>query len=206
MLRRYVRADSTYLEIGPGDCALAIEIARRARMVYAIDVSREIAGDINLPRNLELLLSDGCSIPVPAGSIDVAYSDQLMEHLHPDDAAEQLANIYRALKPGGVYVCITPNRLSGPHDVSRYFDEVATGFHLQEYIIAELSEMFAQVGFRRLAVLVGGRGAHLSAPVRLISTVEVLLQKLPSGLEKMMARGLPLRPILGAKIVGTREK
>src|SRR5215468_148580 len=28
LLRRYVRADSTYLEIGPGDCALAIEMAR----------------------------------------------------------------------------------------------------------------------------------------------------------------------------------
>ena len=39
-----------------------------------------------------------------------------------------LANLYRALKPGAVYVCITPNRLSGPHDISLYFDSVATGF------------------------------------------------------------------------------
>ena len=62
-----------------------------------------------------------------------------MEHLHPDDALEQLQNIYSALVPGGIYLCITPNRLSGPQDVSRDFDMVATGFHLKEYTISELS-------------------------------------------------------------------
>jgi hypothetical protein len=31
-----------------------------------------------------------------------------MEHLHPEDAFEQLRNIIRALAPGGRYVCITP--------------------------------------------------------------------------------------------------
>jgi predicted SAM-dependent methyltransferase len=41
---------------------------------------------------------------VRAESVDLAYSNQLMEHLHPDDASEQLANVYRALKPGGVTV------------------------------------------------------------------------------------------------------
>jgi predicted SAM-dependent methyltransferase len=51
-----------------------------------------------------------------------------MEHLHPDDAFEQLKQIYTALTPGGLYICTTPNRLTGPHDVSKYFDETAAGF------------------------------------------------------------------------------
>ena len=78
-----------------------------------------------------------------------------MEHLHPDDAFEQLENIYRALTPGGVYICVTPNRLSGPHDISSLYDEVATGFHLKEYSISELHSLFRRVGFSRIRVHFG---------------------------------------------------
>jgi SAM-dependent methyltransferase len=204
LLRNYLLADATYLEIGPGDCALAIEAARRVRRVFAIDVSREIAAGVCLLKNLELAISDGCSIPVPLNSIDIAYSDQLMEHLHPDDAAEQLANIYQALKPGGVYLCITPNRWSGPHDVSRYFDEEATGFHLREYTVSDLARLFRATGFRSLKVLVGGRAAHVPVPVAFVKILERLLALLPPRFGRKLARRLPLRLILGAKLVGRK--
>ena len=204
LLGNYLHADATYLEIGPGDCALAIEAARRVQKVFAVDVSREIAAGVRLLSNLELVISDGCSIPVPVSSIDVAYSDQLMEHLHPDDAAEQLANIYRALKPGGVYLCITPNRWSGPHDISRYFDEIATGFHLREYTVSELTRMLRGAGFGRLRVLVGGGGSHIPVPVASVKILEQLLGLLPSRFGRTLARRLPLRVILGAKLVARK--
>lgn len=204
LLGKYLHPDVTYLEIGPGDCALAIEAARRVRKVFAVDVSREIAAGVQLLRNLELAISDGASIPVPAGSIDIAYSDQLMEHLHPDDAAEQLLSIHQALAPGGVYLCITPNQWSGPHDISRYFDESATGFHLREYSVGELARMFREAGFRRLKVLVGGGSSHVSVPVALVSALEKLLSLLPRAFGRRLARRLPLRLILGAKLVARK--
>jgi SAM-dependent methyltransferase len=204
LLRNYLHADATYLEIGPGDCALAIEAARRVRKAFAVDVSREIAADVRLLKNLELAISDGCNIPVPLNSIDIAYSDQLMEHLHPDDAAEQLANIYQALKPGGVYLCITPNRWSGPHDISRYFDEEATGFHLREYSVSDLARLFGETGFRRLKVLVGGGGAHVRVPVPFVKILERWLAMLPPRFGRKLARRLPLRLILGAKLVARK--
>lgn len=204
LLRPYLNADATYLEIGPGDCALAIEAARRVRKVFAVDVSREIAAGILLLKNLELATSDGCSIPVADSSIDIAYSDQLMEHLHPDDAAEQLTNIYHALKPGGEYLCITPNRWTGPHDVSRYFDEEATGFHLREYSVSELARMFTGVGFRKLRVLVGAGSSHVSVPAAFITTLERVLAMLPRQFGRTLARRLPLRVILGAKLVARK--
>src|ERR1700687_3417838 len=43
LLSKHFRPETTFLEIGPGDCALAIEAARRVRKVFAVDVSREIA-------------------------------------------------------------------------------------------------------------------------------------------------------------------
>lgn len=204
LLSGYLRPDMSYLEVGSGDCALATAVAQRVRKVYAVDVSNEIAAGVNLPGNLELVISDGCTIPVPAGSIDLAYSDQLMEHLHVDDARDQLQNIYRALAPGGFYVCLTPNRLTGPHDVSRYFDEVATGFHLREYTVGELTEMLRAAGFRKFRVLAGGGRIHLPVPPLLVKTIEQFLVVLPATFGRTLARGLPLRLILGAKLVARK--
>ena len=201
LLRKFLRRDVTYLEIGPGDCTLANEVARLVRKVYAVDVSHEITKEVELPDNVELIISDGSSIPVPNDSIDLAYSDQLMEHLHPDDAVDQLANIYRSLVPGGRYICITPNRLSGPHDVSQYFDDVASGFHLKEYTLRELSGVFSRVGFRRFQALVGARGFELRVPALFPRTIEFLLEKAGGGFGRKVARGLPLRLILGVKLI-----
>jgi SAM-dependent methyltransferase len=204
IIKKHLPAGATYLEIGPGDCSLAIEVARLARKVYAVDVSREITKETELPNNLELIISDGSSIPVPNDSVDLAYSDQLMEHLHPEDAIDQLRNIYKSLAAGGRYICITPNRLSGPHDVSQYFDDVATGFHLKEYTMTELSEMFRDVGFRKLQVLVGARGFHIKTPTLVIKLLESILAWVPHRLGRTFARGLPLRLILGVKLVGIK--
>ena len=70
-----------------------------------------------------------------------------MEHLHPDDAIVQLTNIKNALTNGGKYICITPNRINGPHDISRYFDKEASGFHLKEYTFTDLNKIFKNIGF-----------------------------------------------------------
>lgn len=105
VLERFSPEGCTFLELGPGDCALSFEMCRRASHVFALDVSDEITRVGDAPKNFSLLLTDGTAIPVEAGAIDVAYGNQLMEHLHPDDAEDQLKNIVRALKAGGVYVC-----------------------------------------------------------------------------------------------------
>lgn len=205
LLRRFLTRETVFMEIGAGDCALAIRAAASVKQVYAIDVSEEITRDLAPPGNFKLILSDGTSIPVPAGSVNVAFSDQLMEHLHPDDAKEQLHNIYRSLAPGGIYVCITPNRLYGPRDISEYFDEVATGFHLREYSGRELRGLFAGAGFARVHFLVGARGWFLRCPVWLISGIERALDALPYALRKPLADTAPMRALLGVRIVAIKH-
>jgi len=203
LLGRFLRPDSTYLEIGPGDCALALQVAKSVSQVYAIDVSKEIGKDLAFPSNFKLIISDGCSIPSPTQA-DIAFSDQLMEHLHPDDARAQLQNIYDALKPHGIYVCITPNRLSGPHDISQYFDDVAIGFHLKEYTFGELARIFKQTGFKKVRAIVGARHHFLLVPSFFVTLPEALLAILPSSVRKKLARGLPLRLLLGINLVGAK--
>jgi SAM-dependent methyltransferase len=205
LLQRYLRPDTTFLEIGAGDCALAIEVARRVKQVIAIDVSDEITRGLSPPPdNFTLTISDGRSIPVPAGSVTVAYSNQLMEHLHPDDAVEQLTNIHTALAPGGVYICITPNRLSGPHDISKYFDSIARGFHMKEYTNSDLSRLFRRAGFSKVEVLVGAKGTYvrtLGAPMR---ALEGVLDAVSSVVGVSLGKTLPGRMVLGARVVGTK--
>lgn len=178
LLRRFLHSSSVFLEIGAGDCALSRHVAGSVSKCIALDVSREIpdkAGD----SRMEVVLSDGRSIPVPEGSVTVAYSYQVMEHIHPDDAIEQLRNVYRALARGGIYLCVTPNRLNGPHDVSRYFDQVARGLHLKEYTLSELDRLFREIGFRRTKAYIGFSHRYVRVPVSLLGVIEVVLQWIP---------------------------
>jgi SAM-dependent methyltransferase len=205
LLKRFLTADATFMEIGPGDCALSYEVAKQVKQVYALDVSEEITKAAASPANFHLIISDGCSVPLPAQSINVAYSNQLMEHLHSDDASEQLQNIYNALIPGGCYICITPNRLTGPHDVSMYFDEVATGFHLKEYTVSELHDLFREVGFSRIQVYLGGSFYALRFSLILLRLSEQFLSVLPLSLRNTFAQSLPFLKLLNSiRIVGIK--
>jgi SAM-dependent methyltransferase len=204
-LRRFLKPGTVFMEIGAGDCALSCRVAGIASRVYAVDVSEQIMRSAKLPANVERVLSDGCSIPVPEGTVDLAFSDQLMEHLHPDDAAEQLRNIYRCLAPGGVYICITPNRLYGPRDVSAYFDEVATGFHLREYTGQELRGIFGAAGFSRVRVYAGARGWFVPAPSWLTAAAEGALGALPYRLRKPLADNGPVRALLGLRVTAHKD-
>lgn len=203
-LHRFLGRDTTFLEIGAGDCALSFEVARQVKQVYAVDVSDEITRHSAPVPNFRLILSDGSSVPLPPNSVNVAYSNQLMEHLHPDDAFEQLRNIYDALMPGGSYLCITPNRLDGPHDISGHFSDVAEGFHLKEYTTLELSRLFKQVGFSRLRVYLGARSKYIGLPVFPIGLWETLLEKLPRALREFLVRILPFRLLMGIRLEGIK--
>ena len=206
LTRGFLTSSTVMMEVGAGDCALAIRAAAIVKRVYAIDVSEQITRGVSCPANLSLVLSDGCSIPVPEGSVDVAVSNQLMEHLHPDDAREQLHNIYRSLAPGGVYVCITPNRVYGPHDVSKYFDQVATGFHLIEYNARDIRRLFASAGFSGMRFYAGARGIFLRIPFWLIAFFEAILGAFPMGYGKRIGQTGPMRALLGLRVAAMRPR
>ena len=203
-LARFLPSFRVFLEIGAGDCGLSRQVARFARKVIAVDVSDRILSNVNLPRNVSLELSNGITIPVKAGTVNVAYSNQLMEHLHPNDALEQLASIHKSLAPGGKYFCITPNRLNGPHDVSRYFDPVARGFHLKEYTNTELCQLMLGTGFQKVMSFICVRFGYYRIPMTVPLFLERLLGYLPEKIAKGLARTTILREILGIRLVAVK--
>ena len=202
-LKPYLRPGMTFLEIGAGDCALASRIAADAKQVYAVDISDQCQG--KLPANVKLVITDGRTIDVPAGTVDLAFSDQVMEHLHPDDALEQLRNIHRALKPGGVYMCVTPNRVYGPSDISAFFDDEPRGFHLKEYTLGEIRELFVRAGFRRQHVYIGARGCFLRCPGWFVRGFERTLMALPAVLRRKLADTKVARAMLGLRVAAIKD-
>ncbi len=172
LLKPFLRPDLTFLEVGAGDAKLSLAVCPHVRQVYGLDVAQEITGRVRGPANLKFVHSTGCDVPLPDESVDLAYSDQVMEHTHPDDAVAQLREIYRVLRPGGIYLCITPNRLSGPRDISRYFDELARGFHLREYSMGDLADIFHQAKFSRVWVEKNKGGHRIRLSIGLMRFIE----------------------------------
>ena len=200
LLRPLLGPGRVFLEIGPGDCALSLAVATAVKQVYAVDVSDVLLGDVPRPHNFQLVRSNGQDVPVPAGSVDLAYSNQVLEHLHPQDAEAQIAAIHTALKPGGKFICITPNRLSGPWDVSRRFTSVASGLHLREYTISEVADLLRRAGFEvRLFASYHGFRLLPYAPTGLVRAFEACLRPLPISVRRPLAS-----PLVALKVIGTK--
>lgn len=203
LLKPFLKPNAVFLEVGAGDCALCLAAARFVKQAYALEVCNQIGG-MTTPGNFRLVLSDGTSIDVPDGTVDVAYSSSVIEHVHPEDASQQLREIYRVLKPGGMYLCVTPNRLSGPHDISRYFDPVATGMHLKEYLIGELADLYREAGFGRIRVERVVRLRRIRLPVLPFRCCERILEALPSRWRQALARSRVIASVLTISLAGRK--
>jgi SAM-dependent methyltransferase len=154
------------------------------------------------PENCELVLSDGSDIPVKKASVDVCYSKDLLEHLHPDDALLHLQSVYQALVPGGVYICRTPNALSGPHDVSRFFETgKATGLHLKEYTTTEINRECKKVGFKKVKPYLWFKGRLVKLPLWPVLMLEFVASRLPRRVCRAITGSLPTKRLLSRVII-----
>lgn len=205
LVRRFVDEETVFLEVGCGDGSFSQYVAPAVKSLYALDVSQEIVQQEKFASNISFILSDdGVSIPLEDASVDVVYSNQLMEHLHPDDALEQLRSISRVLSDTGKYICLTPNAISGPHDISQYFSDVAEGFHLKEYSWKELRVLLQSVGFQKFSLYAGGLGWYIRTPEWVVIVLEWFLQTLPRPLWRVLSRTLVCKAFLGINVVASK--
>ncbi len=205
LLEPFLAPETAYLEIGAGDCHLARTVAGRVSRAYGADVSDQIASSVDRPANFELLITDGSHLPLPTGATTVAFSNMLVEHLHPDDFVTHLIEVHRVLAPGGVYVCRTPHRFAGPTDISGYFDREATGFHLKEYTAGELAARFRAAGFARVGFRARLKGRAVAAPAWGVKLVEAGLAVFPYRARRALSRSAPLRPLFATITVVARK-
>ena len=84
---------------------------------------------------------------------ELAFSDNVIEHLSPLDLMDHLQSVYESLVPGGKFILVMPNRLFGPMDVTRIMDNSssgriqAQGGHLNESSYNEMVGALTKTGF-----------------------------------------------------------
>jgi SAM-dependent methyltransferase len=166
LLEPFLVSRPRFLEVGGGNGLLAAELRRRLPRVIVVDAHA---------RTPEVIVCDTPPYPLPDGCVDLAFSSHTIEHLVDEDALLHLREMRRLLAPGGRYICVTPNRLWGPHDVSKHFSDVAAGLHLREYTHGELIGLMKKAGFRRCRVM----GPHVKT---------VLLERLIASLPRTLGR------------------
>jgi ubiquinone/menaquinone biosynthesis C-methylase UbiE len=73
--------------------------------VVALDIEfQEVSSPVSY------VLADGCRLPFPDDSFDMAVSNQVLEHVSPANRELMIREISRVLKPQGKLLVSTPNR------------------------------------------------------------------------------------------------
>lgn len=214
LLEPYIDPNYTFLEIGGGNLSLSKEIANIAKQVISLEASKEDHEDLQNYPNLRVHIANLPPYGLQNESIDLAYSCHFIEHIHPEDALEHVSEIHKLLCQGGSYICITPNRIYGPHDVSRTFDKKASGLHLKEYSHYELTELFKNAGFANVKLIPGIARTPTSVVDYKNIILENIIDKLPFTLKqmsleiigKLTATQHPFRPMEQIVLIAYKEK
>jgi SAM-dependent methyltransferase len=146
-------------EIGSGHADMLRYLVSLGHRGKATEITRERGRhDADGVGPLEWGTTDGVHLDrfeLP-GSWDYVVSDQVIEHLHPDDLVEHLRSARAILVEGGEYILSTPHRYRGPSDVSALFGaDVACGMHLKEYTYREMIRALKTSGYGRLRAVFG---------------------------------------------------
>ncbi len=130
------------LEAGCGEGYGADLIADVARRVIGLDYDESAVAHVRAryPR-VEMRHGNLAELPLPDGAVDVVVNFQVIEHLW--DQGQFVAECLRVLRPGGVLLMSTPNRIT----FSPGRDTPINPFHTRELNAAELTELLTGAGF-----------------------------------------------------------
>lgn len=206
----FVDGQTSFLEVGAGSCDLSLALAERLDRVWAVDaVDPGLSAD-STPVGFSFVLAEDVRGVVPVEGVDVALSCHFVEHLHPDDLNDHLVEVHDLLGEDGVYLVVTPNRIYGPHDISKGFSEEAVGLHLREYTHGDLARGLFRAGFGEVRAI--GDLGRMPRRGRLgaIGAAERVLEALPGpwrrGLLSRVSRREPFRPLEQVKLAGFKTR
>lgn len=149
--------DRDVLEAGCGEGYGADLIADVARQVIGLDYDESAVAHVRAryPR-VDMRHGNLAALPLGAGSVDVVVNFQVIEHLW--DQRQFVGECLRVLRPGGLLLMSTPNRVT----FSPGRDTPINPFHTRELNAAELTELLTSQGFSMEAMLGVFHGPRLA--------------------------------------------
>lgn len=137
--------DKVVLDIACGEGYGSNLMSEKASFVYGVDVDKICVSEAKLKykkQNIEFLVGNTSKIPLKNSSIDVVVSFETIEH--HDEHDEMMVEIKRVLKPNGLLIISTPDKL--------YYSEMRkfeNEFHVKELYKNEFinlaSKYFSQI-------------------------------------------------------------
>lgn len=177
------------LDAGCGEGYGSAILATKAASVVGIDLERDVI-DHAAERypSVRFEAGDLSALPGPDGSFDAVVSFQVIEHLQsPRDFAAECA---RVLKPGGLLILSTPNRLTfSPEGIRNPFHTVEFAPDELRGILAQRFDVQTLAGtFHGLRLSILERLIRRSFPERIISQP---VPEWPAWLRRVVAMVTP---------------
>ncbi|OBI45258.1 class I SAM-dependent methyltransferase [Mycobacterium colombiense] len=139
--------DADVLEAGCGEGYGADLIAGVARRVIAVDYDEAAVAHVRsrYPR-VDVMQANLAQLPLPDASVDIVVNFQVIEHLW--DQTQFVVECARVLRPSGLLLMSTPNRIT----FSPGRDTPINPFHTRELNAAELTRLLIDGGFTDVSV------------------------------------------------------
>lgn len=134
-------------------------ISRYAKTVYGLEYSGFILEEVKRTygniKNVAFLFIDGIKLPFDDGCIDIAYSNDVIEHFHVDDTFMHFREVLRVLRNNIRYYFWAPGKSSGPHNFTKNF--YLKGFgpktsYVGEHSFAEMTEIRKETRYRKITI------------------------------------------------------
>jgi 2-polyprenyl-3-methyl-5-hydroxy-6-metoxy-1,4-benzoquinol methylase len=185
----------TMLDVGCSTGTLVRTLIAHGYDAYGIDISEDLVNKAReLARNsfgqdLSGRFSTENFLRHEFGDqkFDFIHSNDVLEHIHWDEAIDFLSKCHRLMRPGGVLWLITPNRLTGPGDATTLkfpWGSTPIGLHLKEYTLAELSTLLRQANFSQVEsrLLGAGRGRRPTKPRMIYASLKRAAEPVLAGI------------------------
>lgn len=125
-------AGSTLLDLGSADGAF-VAVARAAGVdAKGLDITDGLDFEIH-------------ALPIESSSVDVVTAVSLIEHL--STSANMLREIHRVLKPGGSFICVTPN---WKYSASSFYDDPT---HVRPFTPTSLAKLLKSYAYQDVYVV-----------------------------------------------------
>lgn len=116
-LKKYINNNSTILDAGCGNNGILSEFKFTPRLIIGVDVNKKLLEENKIVN--KKIIANLEHIPSNSNLVDVVVSEFVLEHLRNPSLA--LKEISRVLKPGGVFIFITPNIINPIMTLSKIF-------------------------------------------------------------------------------------